>query len=193
MKKNNITAAILAGGKNERMGFNKAFLEVNSKRIIDLTLEALKPVFKEVLIVTNDRDSFSGFEDVRIVEDLVKGCGPLGGIYTGLMTSSYEGVFFVACDMPFLHTGFINGLLAIAEKGDFDCVIPCSDKGIEPLHGIYYRRILPRIENLLAKKRFSIKHLLEQCNCEYVASRSEEVKYFFNLNTPEDLERVSRQ
>jgi len=91
MKK--FSGAILAGGENKRMGSDKAFIEINSKRFIDTTLDKLKMFFDDIMIVTNDRTKFAEFRDIGVVEDLVKSCGPLGGIYSGLIASSCEGVF----------------------------------------------------------------------------------------------------
>lgn len=188
MKK--LSGAILAGGENKRMGSDKAFIEINSKKLIDTTLDKLRIFFDDIMIVTNDRAKFAEFRDIGVVEDLVKGCGPLGGIYTGLIASSCEGVFFVGCDMPFLHIGLISRMLKMAREENFECIIPRSEKGVEPLHGIYFKKVLPRLENLLAKGRFSIRHLLNECSCKYVASRPEEWRSFVNVNTPEDLKEI---
>ena len=42
MNEKNILAAILAGGKSERMGKNKLFLELNNKPLIQHTLDDLE-------------------------------------------------------------------------------------------------------------------------------------------------------
>ena len=98
------------------MGFPKPFVDINGKRLIDIALEKLKLFFEEILIVTNDKQPFIGFKDVKLAEDLVKECGPLAGIYTGLKSISSPKAFFVACDMPFLHNGLIERLLNISEN-----------------------------------------------------------------------------
>ena len=42
---------------------------------------------------------------VRVIRrDLVPRCGPLGGIFTALKTTSADGVLFLACDMPFIRS-----------------------------------------------------------------------------------------
>ena len=43
--KKEITGIILAGGKNSRMGVNKAFLEIDGKRLIDNILTIYKKYF----------------------------------------------------------------------------------------------------------------------------------------------------
>ncbi len=85
---------VLAGGKSKRMGFPKELLTINGKRVISRILDVLKSFFEEILIVTNDKELFREFKEIKIVEDLVKGYGPLGGIYTGLKTITKQWGFF---------------------------------------------------------------------------------------------------
>ena len=48
-----MTGIILSGGKNIRMGTNKAFLKVGGERLIDRTTRIFKQIFDEVILVTN--------------------------------------------------------------------------------------------------------------------------------------------
>lgn len=189
---NAISGVILAGGRSNRMGFPKSNLLVKGKRIIDITLEVLQTFFDEIFIVTDDRKQIGQIKGANVVEDLVKGCGPMAGIYTGLKVISNDRAFFVACDMPFLHPGLISRLLDSAKDGSLDCVIPHSDKGIEPLHAVYAKSILAGLEDALSRGELSIRQLLHRYNCKYIKSRKEELSSFFNINTPEDLKEIYR-
>lgn len=202
-----ISGVILAGGKNKRMGYPKAFLTVGGKRIIDRILEVFMLFFDEILIVTDDRSKFAEFKNIKVVEDLIKGIGPLGGIYTGLKSISKGRGFFIACDMPFPHIGLIKKLMNVSENTDFECVVPYSEKGIEPLYGIYAKSILVKLEDSLPRmisskskhrdvlrrilrrqtKEFSVNKFLECCNCKYIKPEPEELSSFYNVNTPEDF------
>ena len=181
---------ILAGGKSSRMGHPKAFLTVKGKRMIDIILEVFYSLFEEILIITDDQSQFKGFKGVKVIQDLVKDCGPLAGIYTGLKAISKDKAFFVACDMPFLHIGLINKLLDISRKGSYSCIIPYSNKGAEPLHAVYSKSILLELENSLGRGELSVKQFLRHCNCKYIKSQEEESSSFFNINTPEDLKEI---
>lgn len=81
-----ITGVILSGGRNTRMGVNKAFLEIGPLRMMDQTLDIFRRLFSEILIVTNEPLSYLEFDDAALVTDIYKDKGPLGGIYTGLFT-----------------------------------------------------------------------------------------------------------
>lgn len=187
---NAISGIILAGGRNSRMGSPKSFLSVKGRRIIDITLEVFHSLFEEILIVTDDKSLFVEFKDVKITGDLVRGCGPLGGIYTGLKTTSKDKAFFVACDMPFLHIGFINKLLDISTKDNSSSIIPYSDKGPEPLHAIYPKSILLNLEASLNRKEFSVRQFLRHCNCKYISADKDKLSSFFNINSREDLKEM---
>jgi len=185
-----ISGAILAGGQSARMGTPKYLLKVKGKRIIDTTLDVLRGLFGEVLIVTDDKRRFSGFGGVKVVEDIVKGQGPLGGIYAGLKASSQEHVFFAACDMPFLHIGLIRRLIEASQDDELDCVVPVSSDGTEPLYGVYSKKALRLFEAFFKETERSARRFLTHCNCKHVEAKGDELSAFININTPDDLEEA---
>ncbi len=138
-----ITGIILAGGKNLRMGKNKAFLEVNGERIIDRTKKLFLELFDEVLLVTNSLPDCLGL-NLRMVADLHPGKGALGGIYTGLFHASHSHAFVAACDMPFLNKDLIRHLIDLSPG--YDIVIPKTQDGWQPLHAIYSKSCLAPIK-----------------------------------------------
>jgi len=192
---NDITGVILAGGKSSRMGSRKEFISVNGNTMLDGLLDVLRPLFCEILVVADDKKRFSnltraGATSVKVIEDLIKERGPLGGIYTGLRAASSEKAFFVACDMPFLHNALIRRLLDCAKRSDDECVVPRSDRGIEPLHAVYSRKIIQRIEDLLKGDDLSIIKLIERCECKYVDVGRGEASSLVNINTHQDLKET---
>lgn len=70
---------------------------------------------------------------------MLEGKGPLGGIYTGLLSSTSEYNFFCACDMPFLSGDLLKFI--ISETDGSDAVIPMVRGFVEPLHAIYSKKI----------------------------------------------------
>jgi len=142
MKKeyNSFSAAVLAGGKGLRLNdINKAFIDINGAPVLRRTLNTLKQLFNEIIIVTNSPGDFKEYDkECVIVPDIIKDKGPLSGIHSALTHASGERVFIAACDMPFISTDFVKRLMAVASSGDYDCVIPSGKKGIEPLHGVWF-------------------------------------------------------
>ena len=75
--------------------------------MIDNMLKEMKSIFQRVILIANEKKKYEYLE-VEIFEDLVKGFGPLGGIYTGLMSISNQAGFFVACDMPRINRQLVR-------------------------------------------------------------------------------------
>lgn len=187
------TGIILAGGKNTRMGENKAFLKINGERLIDRTLAIFGKVFHDIIIVTNDPLSYIEFADAAIVTDIYKGKGPLGGIYTGLFYTKNDYAFICPCDMPFLNKDFIEYLLR--QTGKYDVVVPELTEGYQPLHAVYSRNCLPSIKRLLLMDKLKITGFYR--DMRVLPIKEEQIRpfnidggLFQNLNTPEDLNRL---
>ncbi|WP_353096962.1 molybdenum cofactor guanylyltransferase [Tissierella praeacuta] len=186
------TAIILAGGKSSRMGFDKQFLKINEKRLMNLVIKKLEEEFDEVIIVTNKPEEYSGFSQ-KIRTDIFKEMGPLGGIHSGLMEASSEYSFVIACDMPNINMEYIRYMREIINDKEIDACVTLNKNNIEPLHGFYSKGIIKDIEKHLLSNRRSINSLITKLNTHYVRE-SEFIKFssnkeiFKNLNTKEDLE-----
>jgi len=186
------TGIILAGGKNLRMGQNKAFLEVQGERIIDRIGRILVELFDEVLLVTNSPPDYLDL-NLRTVTDLYREKGSLGGIFTGLFHASFSHAFVAACDMPFLRPALISHLVRLAPG--YDIVIPRTEDGLQPLHAVYSRKCLPFMEDLLRKGNLKILDFFHQVKKrevlpEEIIPFDPQRASFLNLNTPEDLARI---
>jgi molybdenum cofactor guanylyltransferase len=188
-----MTGIILSGGKNKRMGANKAFLRLGTERLIDRTVRVFRARFSEVILVTNEPLLYLD-QHITIVTDLMKNKGPLMGIYTGLFYASCEHIFIAACDMPFLNDRFIQYM--IDHTTDEDIVVPASPGGLEPLHAIYSKRCLGSIRRLLDADLLKItgfyKGLRQKVIGEDVIKAYDpEGRMFMNVNTPADLQNNS--
>ena len=187
----NVTGVILLGGKSSRYGSNKAFVEIEGVRLVERVARVMKSIFVRVLLSTNTPEEYA-YLQLPMVEDLVKGFGPMGGIYTGLMTMSDEAGFFVACDMPFLNERLIRHMLDV--RGDFDVVVPRMDWMLEPLHALYTKQCLPTIREAIGRDEHQILKCFPELRLRYVDEEElrlwdPELRSFFNINKPEDLPR----
>ena len=195
MNRNNkekITGLILAGGKNLRMGQNKAFLEFAGQRIIDRTKNLFLELFDEVLLVTNFLPDYLDL-NLRAVADLYAGKGAMGGIYTGLFHASYPHAFVAACDMPFLNKSLISRIASLAPG--YDIVIPKTPDGLQPLHAIYSQKCLPFMDDQLHKNNLRILDFFDRVKKREVPTGEilpldPKLASFLNVNTPEDLARA---
>ena len=190
-----MTGIILAGGKAKRMGgINKAFIEVGGERLIDRTMRIYRALFGEVIISTNSPLEYLGF-DARIVTDIYKEKGPLGGIHAGLLHATCEHAFVSACDMPYLSEEFIRHM--IAQAGGYDLVVPVTANGFESLHTIYSRSCLPVIESQIARDELKVallfrKFKTREIHSDEIRRFDPEGRLFANLNRPDDLTQIIR-
>jgi len=188
-----MTGIILSGGKNIRMGTNKAFIEVDGERLIDRTVRLFKEVFKEIILVTNSPFEYLN-QDVKIVTDIIKEKGALGGIYTGLFYSTFDYSFVSACDMPFLNRSFIGYM--INNIGHHDIVVPNPPDGLQPLHAIYSSRCLPHIKKSIDMDKLKITGFYKRSKilkipADDIKSFDPEGRIFININSKEDLKQIS--
>ena len=190
-----LTGIILAGGKNIRMGENKAFIRVKGRRIIDRTVELFHEIFENVILVTNEPVTYSHL-NLEIVADLIPASSALIGIYTGLFYAATPYCFVVACDMPFLNRKVIDYMVRL--RKDYDVVIPVLDDGYHPIHALYSRRCINPIEQLIRTGNFKITDFFNRVTVREVTPKElraldPPMEAVININTPEDLERVEHQ
>ena len=190
-----VSAIVLAGGKNLRLGRNKALEVLNGKRMIERVVERLAPLAEEVLIITAMKpEELSFLKDVRMLPDIEAGRGPLGGIYTGLVASKMPYSVIVACDMPFLNTELLGYMISLAEG--YDVVIPrLENRLVEPLHAVYARGCVDTVKQQLDENNLMVNALLARLKVRYI-DPEERLKLdpcrlsFFNINDQADLDRA---
>jgi molybdenum cofactor guanylyltransferase len=192
-----VTGVILAGGKSSRFGSNKAFADVNGRQLIRRVIAIMGSVFNELIIITNDPDEYSSL-GISMHEDIIKGLGPLGGIYTGLEKMPDRFGFFVACDMPFLNEDLIRYITEM-KNNEYDAVVPKIDWKMEPLHSLYSITCLPSIKRLIEQGECMINKFFQAIHTRFV--NEDEIRQydpllrsFYNINRPGELiEAVSRE
>ena len=162
-----IACAILAGGKNTRVGGkNKAFIKINKIYLLENITEILKKIFEEIIIVTNNPDEYDLVKDKYIIiNDKIKNIGPLGGIYSALLQTTKKAIFIVACDMPYLHNDVIQKEINTFNTFNCDAVVPKIGHYIEPLHSIYRKDITDKLYSFIKNhQNYSISNFLKVIN-----------------------------
>jgi molybdopterin-guanine dinucleotide biosynthesis protein A len=185
----NVTGLILLGGKSSRYGSNKALVEIEGVRLIERVVGVMKSIFHRVILVTNTPEEYA-YLRLPMVEDLIMGLGPMGGIYTGLMTMSDEAGFLVACDMPFISGKLIRHMVEV--RDDFDTVVPRMDWMLEPLHALYSKKCIPVIREAIEERQYQIAKCFAGMRVRYVDEEElrlwdPDLRSFFNINKPQDL------
>src|SRR2546423_14435993 len=141
-----VTAFVLAGGKSTRMGRDKAFLEFKGRILLARALELAAGVADDVRIVGGPR-KFAAFG--RVIEDIYRERGPLGGIHAALKSSSTRLNLMLAVDLPFVQPEFLKYLISVARETKAMVAVPRAGDGLQPLCAVYPQKIAPAAEQLL--------------------------------------------
>ncbi|GAX60747.1 molybdopterin-guanine dinucleotide biosynthesis protein A [Candidatus Scalindua japonica] len=177
------------------MGSNKAFLKLKGKTFIELQIELLREIFDKISISANTPSEYE-YLNLPVYKDIDPGRGPLGGIYTSLISSSSFHTFMLACDMPFVETELIKHLKSLTKE--YDVVIPKSERGLEPLHAFYSKNCIDPIKRELDANNLRIISFFPQVNVKIVeldnlASSNNFKSAIKNLNTRDEYEDVIKK
>jgi len=188
---------VLAGGGNRRLGGAPKGLEVvGESRIVDRVVSALRAVSRELLVASNDPDASRWLPGVAVVADTHRGAGGLAGVEAAL--SRGQDALVVAWDMPFVSGPLLQLLVETAQSHDADVALPASDSpyGFEPFCAFYAARVRERLGAFLDDgggaardflRRLARVHVIPVAEVERVGDGR---RLFFNVNTPDDLERA---
>ena len=188
-----VTGFVLAGGKSSRMGQEKALLPVGAQRLIDVAVQRLRPHVERVIVIghAGNVEQFRGLPVEAVLTDLKPDCGPLMGLYTGLMRSETPWNLFVPCDMPWISGRLLTRLLEQCGE-DTEAVA-----GLHPVDGAQPFPLLCRLEAgrtvgaLLDRGERSLRAFLRCPQTRLVRVEEPELlRSFANVNTPADYREL---
>ena len=190
--------AVLAGGAASRYGgVPKGLLSVGGARILDRVVERVQAVTgAPPLLIANAPGASAWRPDLKTSPDARSGFGSLGGIYTAV-TAAPEPVLCVAWDMPFVPEALLRALIDGAKAENYDAFLPESSgrRGLEPLCAVYGPACGPAIERRLESGdlkaiSFHTDVRVGILSLAQVRGFGDPDELFFNVNTPDDLERA---
>jgi molybdopterin-guanine dinucleotide biosynthesis protein A len=190
-----LTIAILAGGKSQRMGQDKAIMPFRGEALVRNVLDKLAGLKGEVIVIAPRSQEYLGL-GIRITPDLLPGRGPLGGLYTALFAASHPAVACVACDMPFVNADLLAYQRDLLISDDVDVVVPSTKRGVEPLHAIYRRETcLPAVREALGTGEQRLISWFPRVKVRILTQEESNAfdprgLMFLNINTPEELARA---
>ncbi|MEO7001617.1 MAG: molybdenum cofactor guanylyltransferase [Ktedonobacterales bacterium] len=199
------TAVVLAGGRSQRMGQDKAALPIGGESLLARMVKRMRQATPHALVIgppTLMPLLATALPDVALIADDTPNLGPLGGLATALryLCASFvtPRAFVVACDMPFVAPKLIVAMARLADDSPAAQVVALhTDQGWEPLHAIYSIACLPIIEQHIAAGERSLQRMLDHLSVREMTSE-EAARYdprrlsTFNANAPEDWKRALR-
>lgn len=202
-KYSDITGIILAGGLSSRMGIDKALLKIGYQTIIERTSLLMSKVFKNILISTNDFESYR-FLGLSMVADVYKDHGPLSGIHAALGASKTDRNFILSCDLPMMSEEMIRYIIEFNSSNPIS--IPVANGRDQYLCGVYHKSLIPVIEKMISdstqrkkengKNSTSMTQLIEKAGADFIETESLPFfneNIFLNMNTIHDYDFIKKK
>ena len=183
-----IPCVIFAGGKSSRMGEDKALLPfAGFDTLTEYQHARLSKIFSSVYISCKDKSIFSF--DANFIEDDKKSSvfAPTLGFISVFNTIKENRFFAISVDSPFI-TNFEIQKIILADKNFHDALIAKTDEGIQPLCGIYSKKLKNEFLKMLKKENHKLGLLLKNSQTSYVYF--ENSKPFLNMNHPQDYQEA---
>ena len=185
----NLSAIILAGGRSSRMKYNKEYIKIGDEYLVHKQIRELLGFFNEVIVVSNNADHYKDL-DVIVVSDILEGNTPIIGLHAGLINSTNEYNYCIACDMPYINFDFIEYL--IRQIKDQDAYVAINKGFYEPFNAVYSKSIINKIEKFIDQGNYGFQQFirsLDACTIQEkdVSLFQQQNDMFTNINSESDL------
>lgn len=180
-------------------GGDKSLLKLGDMTLLDHAVRRLGPQCGALAISANgDPSRFSTYGLPVLADTLPDYPGPLAGVLAGLDWAAREGaeaIVTAAADTPFLPRDLVARLRAgAAQKGaSFALAASLDDEGIPRRHPTFGLWPVELREDLRAELVGGLRKIVLWADRHGAATAqfsSEPFDPFFNINTPQDLERA---
>ena len=185
---------ILAGGLATRMGGgDKALLDLGGVTLLDQVIARLAPQVTGLAINANgDAARFDRF-GLPVVADSIEGyAGPLAGVLAGMDWAAgqdAEAIVTVAGDTPFFPTDLVETLVTVSKGQEYPMVLAVTPDGRHPTFGLWPVALRGDLRDALEGGLRKVVQWTDRHGCRD-AMFTGAGDPFFNVNTPEDLEKA---
>ena len=185
-------ALLLAGGKSERMGQDKAAILVAGETQLARSWALLESQVSEVFLsIREDMREDALRANYPQIIDHPQGRGPLAGVRAALELDPNVDWLVLACDLPKLSAQTLANLLAMAERHPTANAVAYRsehDDLPEPLCAIWRRPMIEVIDDAFARERYCARKCLLVANAHLIEPIGQGA--LDNMNTPQDRERL---
>ena len=180
-----VNGLILAGGRSQRMGTDKAGIVLAGKTLLQRSIELLRPQVHEIAISSNEPSAAVQSCNLPVLPDQIGGyLGPLAGMHAGLCRWPDDYVLSVAVDLPFLPTDLVSRLSRAV--GTDQCCYANTDDG-HALAILCPPGMHQVLADALQHNQHSVKNWLKVHGTAIHFEDTKTSALGLNINTPEDL------
>lgn len=185
-----IYGLVLAGGRSERMGQDKALLRINGETQLSRAVRLLESFVDRVFVSTRaDQQEEPERNQYQQIVDQYENLGPVAGILSALEHHPDAGWLVLACDLPNVDEVTIRNLLGnrsgthafTAYKSNYDS-LP------EPLCAYYAPGSSSIIKSFVDKGLICPRKILIRSDTYLLDQKNPNA--LDNINTPDDLAKT---
>ena len=194
MDHSNILAVVLAGGKSKRFGRDKSQVKLGNKILIDYILTEIIDFYKDILIVTNEPIKFLDSNKISIANDIKKGLGPLGGIFSAMKwvkdnKKDYKWISTFPIDTPFFKKKHLIKFYKEISLDKSNLFFMKSKNKRHNIFGLWSLGLYEKLESALNRGDRKVELWANEIGVKTIDFEHENNKDpFFNINTEEELE-----
>ena len=193
-----VVGVLLAGGRSERMGGeDKSLIALGGKPLIAHAAARLRPQVDRLVVNANGDPARFAFLELPVVPDADGGySGPLAGILAGMDRAladapAAQWIATVAVDTPFVPSDLVATLLAASS--DVGTIrLAASNGRLHQVIGLWPAALRNKLAAWLQSgpSKAVRDFLATQPHLAVDFDTRAGLEPFFNINTPEDLERA---
>lgn len=187
--KSEVTGAVLAGGRGQRMGgVDKGLLELTPGRpLIDWVVTAIHPQVSRLLISANrNADRYRQWTPDVIGDDMPGFPGPLAGVASCLHACETPLMLTAPCDCPMLAPDLAVRLHASLRRAGAQAAVAHDGDRLQPAFALVSKSLEPKLRAYLAQGFRRLDGWLDP-NLTVIVDFSDQRDSFTNVNTPDEL------
>lgn len=182
---------ILAGGRSQRMGADKAFIELAGRPLLAHAIARLGPQCGAVAISANGAPDLYASSGLPVLRDEPPDfAGPLAGVLAGLVHAQANGFDFLATlpvDVPFAPDDMVARLHDARAKTDARVAVAVSGGRQHHAAALWSVTLADDLRGSLASGERSVHRTLARWPVAAADWPEQPIDPFFNVNTPDDL------
>tara|TARA_Y100000768_G_C23948855_1_gene669072 strand:+ start:808 stop:1407 length:600 start_codon:yes stop_codon:yes gene_type:complete len=196
MNENNILGVVLAGGKSSRFGSDKAKAKIAGKTLIEHTISKLENEFKEILVISNNKNLYFRQKKIFTTPDIIEGhLGPLIGVLSAMIwakKNNYNWIFTFPCDTPLFNKKIIFEAKNEIKNSPKNLLFIKSGGKRHNIFGIWSIKLIDNLKKDVESGTRKVEDWADKMNADILEIKEDKKNNFLNINSLEELKKAEK-
>jgi len=194
LNKQDVTAAILTGGKGRRMqGKDKGLVELADRPLIEYVIDAIKPQVNTIIINANrNQQQYAQYGYPIISDSLEDYQGPLAGFISVMKKATTSHIVTLPCDGPLLAGDYVERLIFALNKENAEIAVAHDGERLQPVHSLIPVTLSASLDDFLDSGERKIDLWYKQHKLALV-DFSDCAETFRNINTTNERDNLQNE